>query len=163
MLREKTLNSTNHAGSVSRAQVPVRRTPIRTVPLLTSSKTHENSGKSFFLEVSSASHVRRHGSVPPVRPRPRSGEHTRCTDKSSDLSQRGRSMSSPSSIRTRAQLLRPRLESPARRRNSSAEWPGPSNGTSIKRVSSCAIASSNPTALRLPQSQLRSHVRKLLL
>ena len=70
---------------------------------------------------------------------------------------------SSSSFRTRAQLLRPRLRSPARRRNSSAEWPGPSNGTSMKRVSSCAIASSTPTALQLPQSQLRRHVRKLLL
>ena len=45
-------------------------------------------------------------------------------------SQEEGSISSPS-IRTRAQLLRPRLRSPARRRNSSAEWPGPSNSPSV--------------------------------
>ena len=50
--------------------------------------------------------------------------------KRSSQSQEEGSISS-SSIRTRAQLLRPRLRSPARRRNSSAEWPGPSDSPAI--------------------------------
>ena len=84
--------------------------------LRTSSKTSKN------LEVSSRFHFR-HGSFPPIGPRPRSDEHAKCTDRSSDQSQEE---GSPS-IRTRAQLMRPRLQSPAGRRNSSAESPGPSN------------------------------------
>ena len=50
--------------------------------------------------------------------------------KRSSQSQEEGSISS-SSFRTRAQLLRPRLRSPARRRNSSAKWPGPSNSPAI--------------------------------
>ena len=83
------------------------------------------------LEMSSRVFFHRHSSFPPIGPRPRYYEHAKCTDrKKVRKSGRGISQYRSPSIRTRAQLLRLRLQSPARRRNSSAEWPGPSNGTS---------------------------------
>ena len=103
----------------ARLRLSLRRSS-QTVLLRTSSKTSKN------LEMSSRFHFRQ-GSIPPIGPRPRSDEHAKCTDRSSDKSQEE---GSPS-IHTRAQLMRPRLQSPAGRRNSSAESPGPSNSPSV--------------------------------
>ena len=71
-------------------------------------------------------YCRRHGSVSPGRPRRRSKEHARVT--SGQLEKSG---CVADVKRQRVELVRSRLESPARRRNSSAESPGPSNVMSV--------------------------------
>ena len=65
-------------------------------------------------------HLRRPGSIFPIGPRPRSrnmqGAPTRFRKSGNEIDQEPL---------TRTQLLRLRLQSPARRRDASAEWPGP--------------------------------------
>ena len=124
----------------------------QTLLLRTSSKTSEN------LEVSSpCSHFPRHGSISRVGPRPRSDEHASAPTERSLQSQEEGSISS-SSFRTRAQLLRPRLRSPARRRNSSAEWPGPSNSPAILAHPLALQTAANATAASLkPSAQAAAH------
>ena len=99
------------------------------------------------------------GSSPPVGPRPRSDEHA----------------SAPTEVQSKVRRLRANLfvhERNSRGRDSGARRDvgtlrlngrGLATARQSSAFQSCAIASSTPTALRLPQSHLGSHVRKLLL
>ena len=96
---------------------------------------------------------RRHGSKSPIGPRPRRYGHASApTD---DLRLKSGSSSSHSRSR-RARLRRPRLESPARRRNSSAEWPGPSI------VMSALARAHQPALQQTVQSLHGSHLHNRL-
>ena len=60
--------------------------------------------------------------------------------------------------KTRVELLRSRLETPARRRNSSAEWPGPSNSPAILAHPLALQTAANATAASLkPSAQAAAH------